>query len=249
MPRLKPGQKPTSKDDRTIDRAIARLAHEAYHLREDFAALKVIELAGFRSAFMAVTVAAYQSDMLVRLMRVLERDARVGSFWFLSDCGLVKAERDRINRLKSLSKRLLAIRNGTFLHIDERELFDPQRVYRKKKIKCVQISSQRLTSFPQSSIDSMEKDSESWDSSTRRSLTWRKSSREACLLSGSERENGTYLAPRLGGIEKAERPRRDLNHPENRKNLNDFVQSVAGNSPIRVSLNTGVQTQNCCAPQ
>ena len=132
MPRLKPGQKPTSKDDRTIDRAIARLAHEAYHLREDFAALKVIELAGFRSAFMAVTVAAYQSDMLVRLMRVLERDARVGSFWFLSDCGLVKAERDRINRLKSLSKRLLAIRNGTFLHIDERELFDPQRVYRKK---------------------------------------------------------------------------------------------------------------------
>ena len=68
-------------------------------------------------------------------MRVLEWEERVGSFWFLYDVGLVKAEQNRINRLKTLSKGLLAIRNGMFIHIDGRELFDPQKVYRKANIK------------------------------------------------------------------------------------------------------------------
>jgi hypothetical protein len=135
MPRLKPGQKPIARDDRTIDRVIDRLAYEAFHLREDFAALKVIETVGVKSAFSAVTVTAFQSDVLVRLIRVLEWEERVGSFWFLYDLRLVKVEEGRINRLKSLSKRVLTIRNGTFLHIDGRELFDPQRVYKKAKIR------------------------------------------------------------------------------------------------------------------
>jgi hypothetical protein len=34
-----------------------------------------------------------------------------------------------------------------------------------------------------------------------------------------------------------------LNHLEIRKSLNDFAKSVAGKSPIRVSLNTSVQIQ------
>ena len=49
--------------------------------------------------------------------------------------GWSKAEDNGINRLKSLSKRLLAIRNGTFFHIDGREVFDPQRVYRRANVK------------------------------------------------------------------------------------------------------------------
>ena len=97
--------------------------------------MKVIESTGIVSAFIKVTGAALQSDLLVRLMRVLEWEERVGSFWLLYDRGLVKAGQDQIDRLKSLSKRLLTIRNGTFLHIDAQQLFDPQRVYRKAKIK------------------------------------------------------------------------------------------------------------------
>jgi hypothetical protein len=135
LPRLKPGQKPISRDDRTMKSVIERLAHEAFHLREDFAALKVIEAAGFRNVFMRVTVGAFQSDVLVRLMRILEWEERVASFWLIYDSGLVKAEDNGINRLKSLSKRLLAIRNGTFFHIDGREVFDPQRVYRRANVK------------------------------------------------------------------------------------------------------------------
>src|SRR5260370_11553456 len=135
MPRLKPGQKPISKDEQTIKRVIERLAYEALHLREDFAALKAIETAGIRSAFMAMAHVSFQSDVLVCLMRLLEWEDRVGSFWFLYDCSLVKAEQDRINRLKSLSKRLLAIRNGTFFHISGRNLPDPQRGYREANIK------------------------------------------------------------------------------------------------------------------
>jgi hypothetical protein len=135
MPRIKSGQEPIPNDDRTMKRVVDRLAHEAYHLREDFAALKVIEATCVRSPFIVVTEAAYQSDVLVRPMRVLEWEERVGSFWLLYDRGLVKAEQDQINRLKSFSKRLLTIRNKTFFHIDGRELFDSQRVYRKANIK------------------------------------------------------------------------------------------------------------------
>jgi hypothetical protein len=93
---------------------IERLAREAFHLREDFAALKIVETTGVVSAFIPVTRAAFQSDALVRPMRVLEWEERVGAFWLLYDCGLVKAGQDCINRLKSLTKRLLTIRNGTF---------------------------------------------------------------------------------------------------------------------------------------
>jgi hypothetical protein len=135
MPRLKPGQKAVPDNEQTTNGVIKRLAHEGFHLREDFAALKVIESVGIVSAFFIVTQAALQSDLLVRLMRVLEWEERVGSFWLLYDRGLVKARQDRVNRLKSLSKRLLSIRNGTFLHIDAQQLFDPQRVYRNANIK------------------------------------------------------------------------------------------------------------------
>ena len=135
MPRLKPGQRALPDNEQTINRVIERLAREAFHLREDFAALKVIETTRVVSAFILVTRAGLQSDVLVRLMRVLEWEERVGSFWLLYDCGLVKAGQDRINRLKSLSKRLLAIRNGMFFHLDAKELFDPQRVYRNANIK------------------------------------------------------------------------------------------------------------------
>ena len=68
--------------------------------------MKVIESTGIVSAFIKVTGAALQSDLLVRLMRVLEWEERVGSFWLLYDRGLVKAGQDQIDRLKSLSKRL-----------------------------------------------------------------------------------------------------------------------------------------------
>jgi hypothetical protein len=135
MPRLKLGQKAIPDDEQTTNRVIKRLAYEGFHLREDFAALKVLESVGIDRAFLIVTARGLQSDLLLRLMRVQDWEERVGSFWLLYDRGLVKAGQDRINRLKGLSKRLLSIRNGTFVHIDGQELFDPQRVYRKAKIK------------------------------------------------------------------------------------------------------------------
>jgi len=114
--------------------------------------LKVLEAIGLRNAFVIVTKFAYQSDVLVRLMRVLEWEERVGSFWILYDRGLVKAEQNQINRLKSFSKRLLAIRNKTFFHIDGQELerFDDQRAYKKANIKWrsdVELSIELVSSI------------------------------------------------------------------------------------------------------
>jgi hypothetical protein len=135
MPRLKSRQKAIPTDERTVSNVIWRLAHEAFHLREDFAALKVVAPLRAKGAFFIVTFSALQADILVRLMRVLEWEERVGSFWLLYDLELAKADSARINRLKSLAKRLLKIRNRVFVHIDARELFDPERVYRNAQIK------------------------------------------------------------------------------------------------------------------
>jgi hypothetical protein len=55
MPRLKRGQKAVPTDEGTTNRVIERLAYEAFHLREDFAALKAIETAGVVNAFILVT--------------------------------------------------------------------------------------------------------------------------------------------------------------------------------------------------
>ena len=99
------------------------------------AALKAIASAGARNPFLAVASSGLQADILVRLMRVLEWQGPVGSLWFLSDCGLLTADKQTINRLKSFSKRLLKIRNSVFLHIDHKALHDPQAPYRRANIK------------------------------------------------------------------------------------------------------------------
>jgi hypothetical protein len=119
-------------DEATIGEAIQRIAFEAHHLREDIAALKALGQAGDRinCPFMLVASSALQSDLLARLMRVLERDGRVGSFWFLHRRGVVHAERLTIKSLSDIADRLEPIRNKVFAHIDKEALHDPQKPYK-----------------------------------------------------------------------------------------------------------------------
>jgi HEPN superfamily AbiU2-like protein len=119
-------------DDAAIPEAIERIAYEAHHLREDMAALKALGQARDRvnCPFMQVASSGLQSDLLARLARVLERDGRVGSFWFLHRRGVIQADRAIIKFLSDIADRLEPIRNKVFAHIDKEVLHDPQKPYR-----------------------------------------------------------------------------------------------------------------------
>jgi|GEM_PF-4847366 hypothetical protein len=120
----------------TVNRAIARLTAEAYALRKDMAALKALAKAGGRVGclFMQVTSSALQSDLLARLIRVLEQGKKVKSFWFLCRCGVLRVDGDAIAFLTGLTGRLTGIRNKVFMHIDKDGLDDPQKFYREANI-------------------------------------------------------------------------------------------------------------------
>ena len=95
---------PECSDDAAIREAIGRIAYEAHHLREDMAALKALGQARDRvnCPFMLVASSGLQSDLLARLARVLERDGRVGSFWFLHCRGVIQADRRRSSSCPTL---------------------------------------------------------------------------------------------------------------------------------------------------
>jgi hypothetical protein len=113
-----------SSDDAAIREAIERIAYEAHHLREDMAALKALGQARERvnCPFMLVASSALRSDLLARLARVLERDGRVGSFWFLHRRGVIQADRPTIKFLSDIAGRMELIRNKVFAHIDKEVL-------------------------------------------------------------------------------------------------------------------------------
>ncbi len=123
-------------DKATILEAIERIAFEAYHLREDMAALKALGQARDRvnCPFMLVASSGLQSDLLMRLARVLEHDGRVGSFWFLHRRGVIRADRLTIKSLSDIADRLEPIRNKVFAHIDKEALHDPQKPYRDAEL-------------------------------------------------------------------------------------------------------------------
>lgn len=112
---------PECSDDAAIREAIGRIAYEAHHLREDMAALKALGQARDRvnCPIMLVASSGLQSDLLARLARVLERDGRVGSFWFLHRRGVIQADRRAIKFLSDIADRLQPIRNKVFAHIDK----------------------------------------------------------------------------------------------------------------------------------
>src|SRR6516165_7519471 len=110
------GNDPKYSDDTTIRKVAERLAYETLHLREDMAALKSLGQARNRvnCPFMLAASSGLQSDLLARLARVLERDGRVQSFWFLHRYGAIRADRSTIKFLSDVASRLKPIRNKVF---------------------------------------------------------------------------------------------------------------------------------------
>jgi AbiU2 len=124
-------------------KAIAkRLLAEARLLRMNLAALRA--QAGKRTSnlYLLAAAPALQGDLMIRLVRVFDRDARVSSFWRLNDflaCGSIDIETAR--KLKGFSKRLKHIRDKAFVHIDRDHVADSRRPYRDVNIQWSEIES------------------------------------------------------------------------------------------------------------
>ncbi len=138
-----------SVDAVTTNRAAERVAFEAIHLRRDIAALKALDRVGdgVDCAFMRVASSGIHADVLIRLMRVLERDGRVRGFWFLHRSGAIQADRATVNFLSGIADRLEPIRNTVFAHIDKVAVHDPQQPYRGANLRWLSDIERAISSI------------------------------------------------------------------------------------------------------
>ena len=117
-----------------FERTTVRLISEVHNLRGTQAALEALQKTR-AGMFYQIAASALQSDRLIRLIRVLENEKEVASFWYLYRCEPrnVGAEID-IKRLRDFSQRLKRVRDKTFVHIDKDAVFDPEAIYREVAI-------------------------------------------------------------------------------------------------------------------
>lgn len=119
-----------------FERTVQRISAEAFWLRtyqDAINGMKGVQAIGLD--FFRVSLNALKDARLVRLIRVLEKDPKVASFWYLlrSNACAVKSAAKRggldLSLLEMAAKGLLEIRNKTFMHIDKDGVFDPDSFY------------------------------------------------------------------------------------------------------------------------
>jgi hypothetical protein len=128
-----------------FDRTVERLLRETHNLMSVRAALEALDSAirnpaVQNNAFLNTALSSLLSDQLIRLIRIFEEDKDVATFWYLYNCepANVGAGID-IERLRSFSTKITIIRNKSFVHIDKKFVFDPQRVYEDAGVKHGEI--------------------------------------------------------------------------------------------------------------
>jgi len=96
--------------------------------------------------FFRVAFTGLLGDRLLRLLRILEEDTRVASFWYLHRCnpkGVERALRSAATSLRDLrdfSRGLRSIRDKVFVHIDKAGVFDPEKIYKDAGIKDSEVA-------------------------------------------------------------------------------------------------------------
>jgi hypothetical protein len=127
--------------DARFNRVVERIGAEAFWLRtyqDAINGMRGVHAIGLD--FFRVSLNSLKEARLVRLIRVLEDDPKVASFWYLLKCNgrLVRAAAKKggldIPELRGASKALLGIRNKTFMHIDKDGVFDPQSFYKAARL-------------------------------------------------------------------------------------------------------------------
>jgi hypothetical protein len=140
------GATPAQSDAR-FRRALLRLCHETKWLNAYQNAINQLRPIEAGTDFFRVSFVALQEAQLLRLIRILDKNKRAASFWYLyrSDRRLIDEAMRRegldIAELCDVAEKLRDIRNRTFIHIDKKGVFDPARVYRDAGIKLERLST------------------------------------------------------------------------------------------------------------
>jgi hypothetical protein len=122
-----------------FEKTIERLLYDVESMRADQAAVYAIGPA-ICHQFMHQARAAFESDRLVRLIRLLEKSTRVSSLWYLHRCEPVLVERAlvdsglNIGKVERLSGRVKLVRDQVFVHTDKDAVSDPEAVYKHSGI-------------------------------------------------------------------------------------------------------------------
>lgn len=138
----------SSRSTARFNRAVTRITIEACWLQRYQIALdKLKSEEAVGTDFFRVAFIALQDARLVRLIRLLDESSRTASFWYLHrfnrqlvDSAAQGAGLDLCG-LKDISAKLRTIRNGTFIHIDKQQVFEPQTLYREAAIQMQDIAS------------------------------------------------------------------------------------------------------------
>lgn len=127
---------PPAHSDERFKRTVKRIAAEAYWLhtyQNAMDGMKGVYAIGLD--FFRVSLNALKDARLIRLIRALEDDSKIASFWYLLKCNeplVTKAAKESdldLIELKRVADALVGIRNKTFVHIDKDGVFDPQSYY------------------------------------------------------------------------------------------------------------------------
>jgi hypothetical protein len=159
-----------------FEATVERLIRELHCLRRVFAAMSAAQGEYSSNLFMHVAGPALQTEMFLRLIRILEA-RKAASFWFLYRCEPPRiAEGIDIAKLQDFSDRLKLIRDKVFVHIDKDAVFDPQKAYQDAAISMSEIHDvietlwtvidrlyleqygRPFTNRPESSLDSIVQD-------------------------------------------------------------------------------------------
>ena len=126
--------------DERYKRTVERIGAEAFWLYTYQKALCGLTVDAIGLDFFRVSMNALKDARIIRLIRVLEDDSKVASFWYLVranekliDRAARKASFD-IDLARRLADKFLGIRNKTFVHIDKDDVFDPSQLYQDASI-------------------------------------------------------------------------------------------------------------------
>ena len=128
-------------------RTVRRLTIETRNVRSDFAARHVwyawlADGGSTSNLFLQGAGFALQSDLMIRLIRVLDVGRSTSSFWYLYRCGLsTLGDGIDFEKLWEFSMKLKSIRDKTFVHIDKDGVFDPGKYYKEAGINDLNLAS------------------------------------------------------------------------------------------------------------
>lgn len=132
--------------DARFRRTVERIGAEAFWLhtyQNAIEGMRGVDAVGLD--FFRVSLNSLKDARLVRLIRVLEDDSSIASFWYLLRCNepLVKKAATHggldLVQLREIAQKLVAVRNKTFVHIDKDGVFDPQAFYKAAQITNDQV--------------------------------------------------------------------------------------------------------------